>query len=118
LKNFDIKYGKQRIALKLNEEKVLGVLAGQKLMPLIDIKDKIKQVLQYPILSRNIYETIKPGETVAIIVSDRTRNVAASVFLPILIDSLNRTGVPDKDNIFCLRYAQATYEKGTCKYCR
>jgi lactate racemase len=97
LKNFDIKYGKKRVTLKLDEAKVLGELAAQKLQPLIDAKGKIKQVLKYPILSRSIYETVQSGESVAIIVSDRTRNIAASVFLPILIDSLNSLGVPDKD---------------------
>ena len=97
MKNLELKYGSKRISLKLEEGRVLSVLSGKKLLPLTDAQEKIKRVLRYPISSKSIYETFKAGEKVAIIVSDRTRNVAASVFLPVIINELNSCGVQDKD---------------------
>jgi len=97
VKNLELKYGSKRISLKLEEGRVLSVLSGKKLLPLTDAQEKIKRVLRYPISSKSIYETFKAGEKVAIIVSDRTRNVAASVFLPVIINELNSCGVQDKD---------------------
>lgn len=66
-------------------------------MPLSNPGEKIKKVLKYPISSASLYETFVPGEKVAIVVSDRTRNTAASVFLPILINELNSVGIADRD---------------------
>ena len=97
MKSLELKYGSKRISLKLEEGRVLSVLSGKKLKPLVDPEEKIKRVLRYPISSKSIYETFKPGEKVAIIVSDRTRNVAASVFLPVIINELNSIGIQDND---------------------
>lgn len=97
MKSLELKYGSGRISLKLAPERVLSVLSGKKIMPLSDPGEKIKKVLKYPISSAGFYETFAPGEKIAIVVSDRTRNTAASVFLPILINELNSIGVEDGD---------------------
>jgi nickel-dependent lactate racemase len=97
LKSLELKYGKKRISLKLDEGRILSVITGKKLLPLTDPQEKIKRVLKYPISSKSFYETIAAGEKVAIIVSDRTRNVAATVFLPVIINELNSIGVKDSD---------------------
>ncbi len=97
MKSLELKYGSRKIGLKLPEDSVLSVLSGKKLMPLHDPAGSIGRVLKYPIGSKNIHEVFKPGEKVSIIVSDRTRNVAASVFLPVLADEINSIGIPDKD---------------------
>jgi len=97
LKTLDLKYGGKKIGLNLSEDRVLSVLNGEKLQPLINPEEKIRRVLKYPISSKSVYETFKAGERVAIVVSDRTRNIAASVFLPVIINELNSIGIPDKD---------------------
>ena len=97
MKTLDLRYGKKKITLKLEEGRVLSVLSGKKLSPLTNLEEKIKRVLTYPISSKSLREIFKPGEKTAIIVSDRTRNVAASVFLPVIINELNSIGIPDND---------------------
>ncbi|MFH1710169.1 MAG: nickel-dependent lactate racemase [bacterium] len=97
MKSLELKYGSKRISLKLEEGSILSVLSGKKLAPLADPKERIKRVLKYPISSKSFYEIFRPGEKIAIVVSDRTRNVAAAVFLPIIIDNLNSIGIADKD---------------------
>ena len=97
MKTLDLRYGKKKITLKLDEGSILSVLSGQKLSPLPNLEEKIKRVLTYPISSKGLREIFNPGDTTAIIVSDRTRNVAASVFLPVVINELNSIGIPDSD---------------------
>jgi len=97
VKSLELKYGSKRISLKLEEGNILSVLSGKKLLPLTFPQEKIKRVLKYPISSKSFYETFSAGEKVAIIVSDRTRNVAATVFLPIIINELNSIGIKDAD---------------------
>lgn len=99
MKSLELKYGSKKISLKLEEGDILPVLSAKKLSSLTNPEEKIKRVLKYPISSKSFYELFKPGQTVAIIVSDRTRNVAASVFLPVIINELNSIGVQDKDII-------------------
>ena len=97
MKSLELKYGNGRISLKLGEANVLSILSAKKSPPLSDPVGTIKKVLKYPISSVGFYETFVPGEKVAIVVSDRTRNIAASVFLPALINELNSIGIPDKE---------------------
>ena len=97
MKNLELKYGSKKVLLRLEEGSILSILEGKKLSQLPAVQDKIKRVLKYPIASKSIYETFKPKERVAIIVSDRTRNVAATVFLPVIINELNNCGIQDKD---------------------
>jgi len=97
VKSLELKYGSKRVSLKLEEGRILAVISGKKLIPLPDPQEKIKRVLRYPISSKSLYEICKSGESVAIVVSDRTRNVAATVFLPTIINELNSIGIADKD---------------------
>ena len=97
MKSLELKYGSKKISLKLDEARILSVVSGKKLSPLIDPQGRIRRVIKFPVASKSMHETFKPGEKVAIIVSDRTRNVAATVFLPVIIGELNSIGIPDKD---------------------
>lgn len=97
MKSLELRYGSKKISLRREEGNILSILSGKKILPLTDPEEKIKRVLKYPISSKSPYETFAPGEKVAIIVSDRTRNVAATVFLPVMINELNSIGIADKD---------------------
>jgi nickel-dependent lactate racemase len=97
VKSLELRYGSKKISLRVEEGSILSVLSGKKILPLANPEEKIKRVLKYPISSRSLYETFAHGEKVAIIVSDRTRNVAATVFLPVMINELNSIGIADKD---------------------
>ena len=97
MRSLELKYGSKKIVLNLDDSRVIAVLSGKKIQQLPDVQEKIKRVLRIPISSKGMHETFKSGEKVAIIVSDRTRNVAASVFLPVIANELNSIGIPDND---------------------
>lgn len=57
----------------------------------------IQQVLDRPIGAEPLACIAKPGESVVIIVNDITRLARSDLFLPPIVDTLNRAGIPDKD---------------------
>ncbi|HNR35038.1 MAG TPA: nickel-dependent lactate racemase [Candidatus Hydrogenedentes bacterium] len=60
--------------------------------------EAIREALRRPIgLKHGLDGIVKPGETVAVIVSDAFRQTRADQVLPILIGELADTGIPDTD---------------------
>lgn len=60
-------------------------------------EDLIKQALENPVGTPKLEELLRPGERVAIVVSDITRRTRSELFLPIILEALNRAGIPDRD---------------------
>ncbi len=58
----------------------------------------IREAIQHPIgLKHGLDRIVKSGEKVAVVVSDAFRQTRADQVLPILIEELNRAGIPDMD---------------------
>lgn len=57
----------------------------------------LRQALLSPISSAPLRELARPGQRVCILVNDSTRKARSEVFMPVLLDELNRAGVPDSD---------------------
>ncbi|MEW6189404.1 MAG: nickel-dependent lactate racemase [Actinomycetota bacterium] len=93
-------YGHQKIEFSIGDENLLGVIQAKKMSPLPNPRD-------FPPLS----EIVSPGESVAILVSDKTRAAKSDLILPLLLDELNSSGVPDED-IF-ITFATGTHPKHT-----
>ena len=55
------------------------------------------QAVENPIGSPALSEIIKPGDTVAFICNDPTRVANSDIFMPILVNEMNRLGVPDEN---------------------
>jgi nickel-dependent lactate racemase len=61
------------------------------------LDDVVQRALRHPIgMDRDIFQIVRPGETVAIVVSDTFRKTGAEQFLPILVNDLNRAGICDE----------------------
>lgn len=98
MKEYEIPYGKGTQRVRLPEEKVSQVL----LPPVTDrpraVEALMREALDHPIGSPRLDEIVRPGETVVLVVSDITRTWAMfDKFVPILVDELNRLGVPDEN---------------------
>jgi len=104
---FELAYGGNKIKFSLPEENLLGVLEARKMAALPDPSTGIERALRTPIASAPLSQIVKPGERVAIIVSDKTRPTRSDLFLPVLLDELNSIGVPD-ENIFVV-FATGTH---------
>ncbi len=95
---FSLGYGKGQMAFAIPDAHLLYELVGRNRRPPVDLSAAYRHALQHPIDSPPLTEIVKPGETVAITVSDITRGWQRNhLTLPLLIDCLNEAGVSDED---------------------
>lgn len=75
----------------------LGTLDVADAPEVADVAAAVREALDNPIgLGHGIQDVVRPGETVAILVSDSFRETGSQWFLPVLADVLNDAGVPDE----------------------
>jgi nickel-dependent lactate racemase len=96
MKPFALKYGKGLQAFELPADQVLHEIRGRDTAALVDVASAYRHALDHPIDAPPLRELVAPGHRVAIIVSDITRAWQRNdLTLPVLLDYLNRAGVPD-----------------------
>ena len=94
--SFELNYGPDTVVGDAPWTRLLAVLDIADVPELARREEAIAHAIEHPIgLDKNLYELVAPGETVAILVSDAFRYTCADQFLPILINGLNRAGIPD-----------------------
>ncbi|KLU61318.1 hypothetical protein CEB3_c22580 [Peptococcaceae bacterium CEB3] len=96
-KAFRLKYGDGFLTLPLKEENVVQVLEAREIQTLDDVPSEVNHILDHPIDSKPFNELFQRGDKVTIVVSDITRQVLLSEYLPAVVDRLNRLGVSDAD---------------------
>ncbi|MGB5985133.1 MAG: nickel-dependent lactate racemase [Desulfobacterales bacterium] len=96
--DFSLKIGKGSTTFAIPREQLLYELVGCNRQPPEDLAAAYQAALARPIDSPPLKEMVKPGEKVAITVSDITRGWQRNhLTLPLLIDSLNEAGIADED---------------------
>jgi len=90
----ELKYGSTSFTLELPPEHLAGVITPSLPPPTGSPEDIINAALDccQPTLS-----SFKIGEKVVIITSDITRYTGSEVYLPLLVERLNRQGIADQD---------------------
>lgn len=97
----ELPYGAGTLRANFTRGRRLGVLDVGAVPPLDNVAEQARQALDSPIgLARTIFEIVRPGERVTIIVSDSFRETGMDLVLPALINGLNDVGVPDDDVTF------------------
>lgn len=97
-KKFSFGFGNGVQEITLPERQIIQEIEGRPATAVDNVPAAVQAALRNPIGSPALREIVKPGETVAIIVSDITRAwIKANQFLPILLDELNEAGVADGD---------------------
>ncbi|WP_028308640.1 nickel-dependent lactate racemase [Desulfitibacter alkalitolerans] len=97
-REFNLKYGKGTVTFSIPEEQILDVVLGADYPALENLEAAYLTALDHPIDAPPLKEIIKPGDTVAITVSDITRAWQKNYLtLPLLINYLNAAGVPDEN---------------------
>ena len=94
----EVGFGKGKITFTLPAEKIIREIDGRPAEPIADIPAAVRQALNNPIGTPPLKAIVKPGESVALVVSDVTRAwIKYDQFLPTLLDELNEAGIPDSD---------------------
>ncbi len=97
MKKVVLPIGNRTEEVYLPEEKILYDIQGNAAAELQDIAAAVRAALRSPIDSAPLGEVVRPGDKVAIVVSDITRLVGTAEFLPVIIEELNAAGVQDGD---------------------
>lgn len=101
MKTISLKYGKEVVDVEIDEKSYLGNIESRGIEDKKSEEEVILDALENPIGSKRLINLVAPGETVCIIISDITRAwQKPEVFLPYIVDELNRAGVKDEDITF------------------
>lgn len=106
-------YAKSHVDLEVAERNLAGVLEPQ--MPEVtkSEKDIIFDALQNPIHSNPLAHCMNPGEKVVIVTSDITRPMPTKKVLPVIVDQVNRAGIPDRD--ICVVFGLGIHRRHTAE---
>lgn len=88
-----LKYGTENIHFQPTDAKTIELEPKE----LADPQQLIREALSNPIDSPPLTEIVSPGEHVVIVTSDITRYTGSELYLPVLVDELNRAGVADEN---------------------
>ncbi|MDD1767208.1 MAG: nickel-dependent lactate racemase [Methanomassiliicoccales archaeon] len=90
-------YGSREIDVDIPDKNVLWELWPNDLPPVADEEREIRHAILNPLGCERLGALVKPGMKVVILADDLTRPTPKKRILPILLDELNRAGVPDID---------------------
>jgi nickel-dependent lactate racemase len=97
-RTFALDIGNERMTVAIPEARLHSVLAGKNRRPPDDLTAAYRFALDHPIDSPPLGELVRPGDKVAITVSDITRGWQRNhLTLPLLIDYLNAAGIAAAD---------------------
>lgn len=97
MKTFPIPCGKKTLLLSLPDHIPVQYVESRKIPPVPNVRKSIEEALHHPIGSPRLRDRVKPGQKVAIIVTDITRKLPEEVILPLLIKELEAGGIKKKD---------------------
>lgn len=90
----ELKYGSATFTLDLPPERLAGVIAPS---PIV-VDESPAEIIEAALdACRHFLSSFRPGEKVVIVTSDVTRYTGSEIYLPLLVDRLNRQGVADDD---------------------
>lgn len=95
MKDYTFHYGRGEKKFSIDESRVLKEIRMPEKAPLTDIPSAVLEAIRNPIGCPSLDETVKPGDTVTFICNDPTRVANSFDFMPVLLNELNRLGVPD-----------------------
>lgn len=97
MKTYEFSYGKGMQTVDLPEEHIIYDLHGKEVSVEADIAAAALKALRDPIDSKPLADIVRPGDKIAIVVSDETRLCYTDQFLPVIIAELNANRIPDSD---------------------
>jgi len=100
-KRLTLPYGNGSMEADIPDGRALATLEVADVPHVPDLTNAIRKAIENPIgLEKNIYDIVQPGETVAIIVSDGTRQTHVDEILPTLLEGLSNAGIRGEDITF------------------
>lgn len=94
----ELGYGEKVVELEISPDNLLGILTSEEIEESRKEEEIIKDALGNPVDSPELSRVVSPGEKIVIIINDMTRLwVRHHVFMPYILEELNKAGVSDED---------------------
>ena len=93
MRTYSIPCGKKLIPIQIPDRVPVEWVESQKQEPISDVRRTVEEALHRPIGSPRLRDLVKPGQTVAIVVTDITRKLPEEIILPLLIKELLAGGI-------------------------
>jgi nickel-dependent lactate racemase len=97
MKGYQIPCGKKFISIQIPDNVPVQQVESRKIAPVPDMKRAVEEALSRPIGTSRLRELVKPGQTVALVVTDITRQLPEEIILPLLLEELETGGIKKRD---------------------
>lgn len=97
MKRYQIPCGKKFISIQIPDDVPVQQVESRKIAPVPDVKRAVEESLDRPIGTSRLRELVKPNQTVALVVTDITRQLPEEIILPLLVRELEAGGVRKRD---------------------
>jgi nickel-dependent lactate racemase len=97
MKDYSIPCGKKTIPLQIPDGVPVQWVESRKMAPVPDVRSAVEEALSCPIGTSRLRDLVKPGQTVALVVTDITRKLPEEIILPYFLKELEAGGIKRKD---------------------
>lgn len=97
MKRYPIPCGKKTIELEIPEYVPVEWVESHPMKPLPNVEGAVEEAIHHPIKSPRLRDLVKPGQRVALIVTDITRQLPEEIILSYLLKELEAGGIKKKD---------------------
>lgn len=106
-------FGTSVQTVELPDENCMGILLPEKVQHQHEGEEAVRQALRHPIGAGYLKDTVRKGQTVAIVTSDVTRPCPSYVILPSVLDELYEAGIRKED--ITVVFALGSHRKQTAE---
>lgn len=97
MKPYQIPCGKKFISIQIPDKVPVQQVESRKITPVPDVRKAVEKALSRPIGTSRLRELVKPKQTVALVVTDITRQLPEEIILPLILKELEAGGIKKKD---------------------
>ena len=97
MKHYPIPCGKKSISLEIPDHVPVQWVESHNMAPVPNVNRAVGETLSRPIGTSRLRELVKPGQTVALVVTDITRQLPEEIILPLLLRELEAGGIKKED---------------------
>ena len=93
----ELPFGRSSVSADAPTENILGIYRPQTDGRVLDEDALLRESLENPVCSPPLRDLVRPGQKIAIVTSDLTRPCPSTRLLPLILDELAASGIPDTD---------------------
>ncbi len=97
MREYTFHYGHGTKSFSLDESRVIKEITMPETPVMEDVEKGVLDAIYHPIGCEPIDKIIKPGQTVTFICNDPTRVANSFDFMPVLVNEMNKLGIPDEN---------------------